>query len=345
MSRAIRIVLGICLSVLAVAWSATVRAQVQMPNPKEMSGRPLEDPTVPMGSVSVRVIRGGFDKNVPNQPVQFTVDGKTRVVNTDADGRATVTGLRRGASVQAATVVDGERLESQAFVMGATGMKLALVATDPEDVARAAEDQALASAPAVKGIVVLGPASRVVVELAEDGLTVFYLMEVLNSARTPVDIGGPLIFELPQGARGVSILPDSSPQSTANGPRIIVTGPFKPGTTLVQAAYELPYRGPTVRLEQVWPATLQQLSLMVEQPGGLDIASPQISGKSVTPGQGKTFISATGPALQTGQTFTLDLSGLPYHPVWPRWVTLAIGLGFVAWGLWSVATAPVRRQA
>ncbi len=329
---------------LVILALAGLGAQVQMPNPKEMSGRPLPAADVPVGTVTVRVIRGGFDKDVPNQPVEFIIDGSARVVSTDATGRATVSGLRSNTSVTAVATVDGERLESRTFVMGSSGIRVALVATDPDETARAVEDKTLASAPATKGIVVLGPGSRVVVELGEDGLTVFYLVEVLNSARTPVDIGGPLIFELPQGARGTTILPGSSPQGSANGPRIIVTGPFAPGATMVEAAYELPYRGATGTLEQVWPATLQQLSLIVEQQGALDIASPQISGRGTISSQGKPFISASGPAIQAGQTLTINFSGLPNRPAWPRWVALIIGLGFVSWGLWSAWTAPARRR-
>jgi hypothetical protein len=241
--------------------------------------------------------------------------------------------------------VDGERLESQAFVMAGSGIRLALVATDPEDVARAEEDKALATAPAAKGIVVLGPESRVVVQLGEDGLAVFYVIDILNTARTPVDIGGPLIFELPQGARGVSLNPEvSSPQASANGPRIIVTGPFKPGSTHVEAAWELPYRGPTVRLEQVWPATLQELTLFVERQGALDIASPQIASRAPLTSEDKTFISASAPAIQAGQKVTLDLTGLPHRSLWLRWVALAVAAGFVAWGLWAGMVAPARRR-
>jgi len=324
------------------AWAAW--DQVQMPNAGEMSGRPLPDAAIPLGTVTVRVVRGGFDKNVPNIPVTFTIDGESRVVTTDADGRAQVTGLRTGASVQAVAVVEGERLESQAFVMGGSGMRVALVATDPEDVARAAEDKTLAAAPAAKGIVVLGPESRVIIELDEDGLTVFYLMDIVNSARTPVDIGGPLIFEFPTGARGTSILPDSSSQATANGPRVIVTGPFAPGKTTVQMAYELPYRGSTARLEQVWPATLQQLTLLVEQHGAMEIASPQIGSRNTTVNEGQPLIFANGPAIQAGQPLTLDLSGLPSHPEWPMWSALVVGLGLMGWGLWAGFTGPVRRR-
>jgi hypothetical protein len=321
-------------------------AQAQMPNPKDMSGIPRPDTTVPVGTVSVRVIRGSFDKNIPNQPVEFSVDGTVRVVNTGADGRALVKDVRKGASVVVSTTVDGERLQSQSFTMSSTGVLLALVATDPEDAARAAEDTSLASAPPAKGIVVLGPESRVIVQLGEDGLSVFYLIDIVNTARTPVDIGGPLIIDLPQGARRAAIDPEASTkQASANGPRIIVTGPFKAGVTHVQAGFELPYRGPTVNLEQVWPATLQQLVLLVEKHGALEIASPQISGRAaMRAGDGKEFINATGPAIQAGQSLTLAISGLPYHPTWPRWTALAFATGFIVWGLWAGVAAPARRR-
>ena len=336
---------GLCL-VLAILVSTGLGAQAQMPNPREMSGIPRPDTTVPVGTVSVRVIRGSFDRNIPNQPVEFTIDGTPRVVNTGADGRALVTDVRKGASVVAATTVDGERLQSQSFTMSSSGVLLVLVATDPADAARAAEDKALASAPATKGTVVLGPESRVIVQLGEDGLNIFYLIDILNTARTPVDIGGPLIFDLPTGARRVSIDPEvSTKQASANGPRIIVTGPFTPGTTQVQAGYELPYRGPTVRFEQVWPATLQRLVLLVEQPGALEITSPQIAARAaMRAGDGKSFINASGPPIPAGEHLTLDISGLPHHPTWPRWVALAFATGFIAWGLWAGVAAPARRR-
>ena len=336
----------LCL-VLALLASTALIAHAQMPDPKSMSGIPRPDTTVPVGTVSVRVIRGSFDKNIANQPVEFTIDRTASVVNTGADGRALVKDVRKGASVVVATTVDGERLVSQSFTMSSSGVVLMLVATDPAVAGKAAEDKSLAAAPPIKGIVVLGPESRVIVQLGEDGLNVFYLIDILNATRTPVDIGGPLIVELPQGARRAAIDPEASTkQATANGPRIIVTGPFQPGVTHVQAGYELPYRGPAVRLEQIWPATLQQLTLLVEQHGAVEISSPQIASRAaMRAGDGKAFINATGPAIQAGQSLTLDISGLPYHSTWPRWVALTFASGFIAWGLWAGVAAPMRRRA
>ena len=331
---------------LVLVMLAGVSLAAQMPNPKQMSGIPRPDTTVPIGTVSVRVIRGSFDKNIPNQPVEFTIDGTARVVATGAEGRAVVRDVRKGATVAVATTVDGERLESQSFTMSSTGVLLLLVATDSADAARAAEDKSLATAPPVKGVVVLGPESRVIVQLGEDGLSVFYLMDIVNTARTPVDIGGPLIFELPKGSRRVGIdVQTSTKQASANGPRIIVTGPFQPGTTRLEAGFELPYRGPNVRFEQVWPATLQQLVLLVEQPGALEVTSPQIAGRAaMRAGDGKAFINASGPSIPAGQRLVMDLSGLPHHPLWPRWVALACASVFIAWALWAGVMAPARRR-
>ena len=331
---------------IAILATMFLMAQAQMPDAKAMSGIPRPDTTVPVGTVSVRVVRGGFDKNLANQPVQFTIDGQTRVVNTDAEGRAVATDIRSGASVVAVAVVDGERLASQSFVMGGSGVRLALVATDPEAGAGAVESKDVAPVPPVKGTVVLGPESRVIVQLSEDGLAVFYLMDIINTDAAPVDIGGPLIFELPKGARRGSIDPEASTkQASVNGPRIIVTGPFQPGTTHVQAAYELPYRGPQVHFEQVWPATLQQLVLLVEQQGTVEVTSPQIAARApMRAGNGKSFINASGPAIQSGQRLTMDISGLPHRAVWPRWMALALASGFIVWGLWAGVAAPTRRR-
>jgi hypothetical protein len=338
MSRAPRLILTSCLAAALLTMATLLAAQPQMPDAKSMSGIPRADTTVPVGTVSVRVVRGGFDKNIENQPVTFTIDGKSQIVSTDAEGRAQVSDIQSGATVVAMTVVDGERLETQSFTMGGSGFRIALVATDPEA-------KAVPALPAVKGSVVLGPESRVIVQLGEDGLNIFYLMDIVNADQAPVDIGGPLIFELPKGARRGSIDPETSTkQATVNGPRIIVTGPFQPGTTHVQAGYELPYRGPSVRFEQVWPAALQQLVLLVEKHGALEISSPQIVGRGVMSGQDRMFINATGPAIQAGQPLTMDITGLPYHSLWPRWIALASASGFVVWGLWAGVAAPARRR-
>jgi hypothetical protein len=329
-----RTIAGLALTIAMVVVAAHhAAAQVQMPTAKEMSGRVLPVPDVPVGTVTVRVMRG--DKNIVGQAAELFVDGKRRTATTGADGRASFSGLAKGAKIKAVATVDGERLESQDAEIVESGLRIVLVATDPELVKREEEDRRLASGPAVSGTVVLGPESRIIAEMSGDRLSIYYLLQVVNSARTPVDIGGPLIFDLPREARGSTVLEDSTPTATANGPRITVLGPFAPGVTPVQAAYELPYSGATARLKQTWPAALQQLTVMVQQIGGLSIASPQFTAKRDINDQGQALILGTGPGLAAGQAVSLEISGLPHRPEWPRNLALALAGAIVAAGLWG----------
>jgi hypothetical protein len=337
-----------CLFAIAtlVCAATTVSAQLQMPDPKQIAGVPLPATDLPAGTVSVRVIRGSFAKNIADATVEFSIDGKLRREKTDASGRAQVAGLARGAKVRAATVVDGVKLESQEIVIADSGVRIVLVAVDPEIEARAEEDKRLAVSPPVRGLVVFGPETRMIVEMSKDELNVFHVLQILNTARTPVDPGGPVIFDLPRDAKGVSLLQESSKQASAKGHRVIVTGPFAPGPTMVHVAYEQPYSGGTARIEQRWPASLQSLNILVLQIGGLDVRSPQIATKREVTDEGQKLIVAGGPSIPVGQSLVLDITGLPHHAVWPRYLALSLATVIVGAGIWAaVFPAPRRRAA
>ena len=149
--------------------------------------------------------------------------------------------------MQAVTTVDGQRIESRTFpVPDSGGVRLALVATDGATAAREAENRKLAAGPAQPGIVVLSAGSQFVAELDDDQLTVYYLLQIANNARVPVQPKAPLVFELPPDASGAAVLDGSSPLATVSGRRLTINGPFPPGMTGVQAAYTMPYSGNTV---------------------------------------------------------------------------------------------------
>jgi hypothetical protein len=316
-----------------------------MPNPKEISGVPLPAPELPTGTVSVRVVRGSFDKNLPNQNVTFDVDGKTQVIATGDDGRAVLNGLKFGARVQASVTVEGERLQTQAATIAGSGLKFVLVATDPDIVKREAEDKSLAAGPAIKGAVVFGPETRVVAEMSEDRLNIFYVVEILNTARTPVDIGGPILLDLPRGARGAALMDGSTKQATVNGRRVTVTGPFGPGSTMVQLGYELPYGGDTARLDQPWPAALQQVNVLVAARPGMDLRSPQAASKRRVNQGGQEVIVASGPALPAGGALTMEITGLPHYARWPRYLALTLAGTFMSIGIWAAVFTRPRRAA
>ena len=143
----------------------------------------------------MRVVRERMGNNVAGQEVALLVGGSRRTAKTDQQGRAQFDGLPPGTVVQATTTVDGEELISQQFsVPGTGGVRVALIAGIATAAAREkAAAEAAAKEPARPGVVEFGPESRVVIEIQDDVLTVFYLLEVVNNARTPIDIGGPLL--------------------------------------------------------------------------------------------------------------------------------------------------------
>jgi hypothetical protein len=97
--------------------------------------------------------------------------------------------LKKGAKIKAVATVDGERLESQDAVIVESGLRIILVATDPSW--RSAKKKIGGSPQAGRerhrG---LGPESRVIAEMQSDRLNIYYMIQIVNSARTPIDIGG-----------------------------------------------------------------------------------------------------------------------------------------------------------
>ena len=334
-----RTIVGAALAALLLLTAGPALAQLNMPDPSQISGVPLPAANLPSGSVSVRVIRGSFANNLAGVDVDFIVDGKTTTKKTDEGGHAQVDGLRPGSQFRAVATVSGERLESQAITIGPSGIRFVLAAK-----ADAAATTAGATAPAARGTVVLGEESRIVAEFTLDRLNLYYMMSVMNSASAPVDLGGPLTFELPQGARGVSMMEDATKQATANGPRVTVVGPFAPGATPVNFQFELPYDGPVAHIEQRLPAALDGLQMLALKTGNLDVQSPQLPQKQSTVQQGQPLIVAMGPAVPAGQLIAIDITGLPYHARWPRWLALGLAAIIACAGIWGAAF-PVPRTA
>ena len=332
----------LAIGALLAGFGVAAAAQMNMPDPKAMSGIPREADDVPAGGVVVLVIRSTFDHPVANQPVDFVVDGKTRSIKTDSTGRATLNGAPANAHVTASTLLDGKRIASQDMTMGRLGFRLMFVGVDPEAEKRAEEDAKLAGGPAVKGLVVLGPESRVITQLSDDQLDIFYVLQILNSARTPVDIGGPFMLDLPGEARGASLLDPSPKQATVNGSRLTVTGPFPPGATMVNVAFELPFSGGSVRLEQRYPAALQQVLVLVPQVSGIQVQSAALTARRTASDQGQPLIVATGPGLAANSVLSLDISGLPHHAVWPRYLALTLAGIILSVGIWAAAFPAAR---
>lgn len=321
-------------------------AQVEMPDPSAMAGTPLPAPELAAGTVTVRVVRERMGNNVADQDVTLTIGAAKRTLKTDAQGRAQFAGLTAGERVQAMTTVDGETLTSQEFTVPASGgVRVALIAGIAA--AKAAEKsaaEAAAKEPARPGVVEIGPESRIILEYQDDNLTVFYLLEIVNNARTPIDIGGPLVIQLPTGAAGASMMQGSSPNASALGDVLTITGPFAPGKTIAQVGFSLPQAGESISIQQKWPVAVAQVFVGIEKIGNMQVASPQLTDTREMNSDGQPFIMATGPRLNAGETLVLNLSGLPAHSLLQRNVALAAVVIIFSIGAWF-AISPGKAHA
>ena len=317
-----------------------------MPDPSAIAGTPLPAPELGRGILTVRVVRERMGNNVAGQDVTLTVGENKRTIKTDAQGRAQFDGLSVGANVQVTAVVDGETLTSQQFAMpGNGGIRIALIAGIAA--AKAAEKsaaEAAAKEPARPGVVEIGPESRIILEYQDDNLTIFYLLEIVNNARTPIDIGGPLLIQLPTGAAGASMMQGSSPRASALGDILTITGPFAPGKTVAQVGFSLPQATESMTIEQKWPVALGQVFVGIEKIGNMQVSSPQLTDTREMNSDGQPFIMATGPRLNAGDTLVLNLTGLPAHSHWQRNVALAAAVLIFSIGAWF-AVSPGKAHA
>jgi hypothetical protein len=193
--------------------------------------------------------------------------------------------------------------------------------------------------------VVFGGNSRVLMQFNNDALDVYYILEIVNSARTRVDFGEPMVIALPPGANGATALDGSSKSATVSEDRITITGPLPSGTTTVQAAFRMPYDDGTLTMTQKWPAAFQQMIVGVQKVGSLQVQSPQLTETNeVRTEGGDLFVLGNGPAMPAGGTLTLNLSGLPFHSKTPRRVALTLAGGLLAFGAWLAFSGRSRRD-
>jgi hypothetical protein len=310
-------------------------AAAQMPDPKQMSGVPLPVGDLPPGTVTVRVVRGTMTNVITGQLVEIIGPSPMRT-KTNESGRAEFTGLQPGTRVRAATTVDGEYLESQEFTIPSNGgVRIALVATDAAAQKPSGSTAAPGQAPAQVGTVALGQQSRFIFEMGDEALNGFAVLEIVNAASAPVQTAQPIVFELPAEARGAGLLEGSTPQASILDKRVIVRGPFAPGSTSLQIGYSLPISGASLTLEQALPLPLGQVSVMAQKVGDVQLESPQIAEHRDMPLGGGTFIVGKGPAIPAGQVISFRFTGLPHQAVWPRNLALALAVVILGAGVWG----------
>ena len=311
-----------------------------MPDPSLIHGRAIPAPELPVGTVTIRVVREAIGNNVSDQAVRVIGGGTTRTATTDDLGRAEFSGLPAG-ELRAEATVDGEALVSQPFSAPSSGgLRVILVA----GIARAAErrkqeEAAAAAAPATKGVVVFGGDSRIVLEFSNDNLFAFYLLDIINSARTRVDIGGPLVLDLPDGISSAQLMEGSTPTATIDGSRVTVQGPFASGTTPVRLQFAVQNSSAERLLTQTFPVPLQRVIVGVEKVTNVTMSSPQFATVQELPTENGPYLLGQGGALPAGTPLVVTFGNLPRHSRAPRYVALGLAgvIGLV--GVWLAVSA------
>jgi hypothetical protein len=333
---------------VGVLCASPALAQVAMPDATQMSGIALPAPELPNGTVSVRVVRERMGNNITGQAVSVTSNGASRTATTDGQGRAEFAGFAAGAVVVATTTVDGEVLVSEELILPARcGVRVALVSGATAAAAwERANAEAAAKEPPRQGVVVLGGESRAIFEFQNDVFTVFYILDIANNARTPIDPGAPLDLELPRGASSATLMEGSSRQASLRGETVRISGPFAPGITSVQVGFSLPDTPRTFTLNQAWPAAFEQPFVAVEKAGGLQVSSPQVPAfETLNAAGGKVFLLGSGGRLPAGDVLSLRFTDLPVHSMTPRWTAVAAAAVILGAGLFfafSPSRQPVR---
>lgn len=113
--------------VALLAFAAPAHAQMA-----DALGKPLPKADLPTGTVTVRVVAGDLAKPAATD-VRLRIDGgaEEKVGRTDGSGRATFSGLKPGAKVQAFTAGDQGDVSSEVFEVPAQGGAAVMLSTRP----------------------------------------------------------------------------------------------------------------------------------------------------------------------------------------------------------------------
>jgi hypothetical protein len=337
---------AVCLVLMASV------AFAQMPDPRVMHGQAIPAGDLPVGGVTVRVVRQALGSNLAGVPVELHGAGPVRTAATGADGRAQFMGLPPGASVHAIAVVDGERLESSAFeVPRAGGVRSILVAglgLGTGGSAQAAAGESSVQAPGTPGNVgalTFGSNTRLAIEFQDDTITVFYLLELVNPNGAAVPLPAPLTIALPVEATGATKLDGASPLVTVTGNEVTIAGPIPPGLTAVPIAFRIERWDARHTIEQRFPLPVGQLAIGVQRLPGLVVESPQASSLREASLNGQSFVIASGPRLAADAPLQLTLGGLPHRSRLPLIITLTLAGVIAGLGLYLSVSGPTDRVA
>jgi hypothetical protein len=132
---------------------------------------------------------------------------------------------------------------------------------------------------------VFGDQTRVIIEHADAVLQVYYILDIRNSARAPVNPPSAVVVNMPSGAASATVL-SGAPQAVALGDHVSITGPFASGQTKCRSPFKCPSRAPMSRSSRSFPLAVPGLAVLMKKTGDISMSrrSSQHSGARVRKG-------------------------------------------------------------
>ena len=126
-----------------------------------------------------------------------------------------------------------------------------LVATDKEKEARAA---AAANAPAVSGqVVAWRRIAEIIIEPGDEIVDLYYFLDIVNNASTPVNTASLFTFDMPKGATGASLFKESSPLAAVTARTSACRGRSRRGRRRCRWPRQLPVASGTLEISRRFP--------------------------------------------------------------------------------------------
>jgi hypothetical protein len=95
----------------------------------------------------------------------------------------------------------------------------------------------------------------------------------------------------------------------------------------------MPYSGGEITIDQKLPVPMAEPNVVMRKIGAMQIESPQLTTQQEMPIEGRTYVMASGPAIDSNGTLAFDVRGLPHHSRVPRTLAGTIAALIVIIGL------------
>lgn len=177
-------------------------------------------------------------------------------------------------------------------------------------------------------------------ELGDQALRTQESWAIVNNGTSPIDpsvltITYPTIrlLRLDEDVQGFEAAEDRQ--------TIRATRPLAPGTSAVSGAYILDTQRGTASYKRRFPVEVEVLRVILEEAPNLKLVSNIEATRRNRDLNGIKFAIWDFATIPANQEVSIEVSGIPYKPTWPKNLTLALAVLIVLWAGWAIRSGQV----